>query len=202
MKDGIGNFIVHGKKDAVNPAKSGTKVAAHYPLTLGAGESRTIRLRLSDQPMQGTPRRRSADVFGKAFESVFKTRLQEADEFYAAVIPPSLDPDAASVMRQALAGMLWSKQFFFYDVGRWLKQHGIQPHKANPRSIRNDRWGHMVNADVISMPDKWEYPWYAAWDLAFHVTALTLVDAGLRQGAAGALPEVPLPAPQRPDPRL
>jgi hypothetical protein len=79
-------------------------------------------------------------------------------------------------MRQALAGMLWSKQFFFYDVGRWLKQHGIQPYKANQRSIRNDRWGHMVNADVISMPDKWEYPWYAAWDLAFHVTALTLVD--------------------------
>ena len=80
-------------------------------------------------------------------------------------------------MRQALAGMLWSKQFFFYDVGRWLKDHGIQPYKANQRSIRNDRWGHMVNADVISMPDKWEYPWYAAWDLAFHVTALTLVDA-------------------------
>jgi hypothetical protein len=80
-------------------------------------------------------------------------------------------------MRQALAGMLWSKQFFFYDVGKWLKQHGIQPFKANQRSIRNDRWGHMVNADIISMPDKWEYPWYAAWDLAFHVTALTLVDA-------------------------
>jgi hypothetical protein len=79
-------------------------------------------------------------------------------------------------MRQALAGMLWSKQFFFYDVGRWLKQHGFQPYQANPRSIRNDRWGHMVNADIISMPDKWEYPWYAAWDLAFHVTALTLVD--------------------------
>ena len=80
-------------------------------------------------------------------------------------------------MRQALAGMLWSKQFFLYDVGRWLNQHGVQPYKANQRSIRNDRWGHMVNADVISMPDKWEYPWYAAWDLAFHVTALTLVDA-------------------------
>jgi hypothetical protein len=104
------------------------------------------------------------------------TRLEEADEFYATVIPPSLKPDAAMVMRQALAGMLWSKQFFFYDVGRWLKEHGIQPYKANQRSIRNDRWGHMVNADVISMPDKWEYPWYAAWDLAFHVTALTLVD--------------------------
>ena len=175
VKDGIGNYIVHGKKDAVNPEKKGTKVSAHYPLTLGAGESRTIRLRLSDQPMKDS-QKAFGELFGKAFESVFKTRLQEADEFYATVIPPSLNPDAASVMRQALAGMLWSKQFFFYDVGRWLKQHGIQPYKANQRSIRNDRWGHMVNADVISMPDKWEYPWYAAWDLAFHVTALTLVD--------------------------
>ena len=175
VKDGIGNYIVHGKKDAVNPEKKGTKVSAHYPLTLGAGESRTIRLRLSDQPVKDA-KKALAEQFGKAFESVFKTRIQEADEFYATVIPPSFNPDAAGVMRQALAGMLWSKQFFFYDVGRWLKQHGIQPYKANQRSIRNDRWGHMVNADVISMPDKWEYPWYAAWDLAFHVTALTLVD--------------------------
>jgi hypothetical protein len=175
VKDGIGNFIVHGKKDAVNPEKKGTKVSAHYPLTLQAGESRTVRLRLSDQPM-GDSQKALGGHFGDAFESVFKTRLREADEFYATVIPPSFNPDAASVMRQALAGMLWSKQFFFYDVGRWLRHHGIQPHKANQRSIRNDRWGHMVNADVISMPDKWEYPWYAAWDLAFHVTALTLVD--------------------------
>ncbi len=115
-------------------------------------------------------------AFGSAFDAVFKARIQEADEFYATVIPPSLSPDAARVMRQALAGMLWSKQFFFYDVGRWLKQHGIQPYTTSPASIRNGHWGHMVNADVISMPDKWEYPWYAAWDLAFHVTALTLVD--------------------------
>jgi hypothetical protein len=175
VKDGIGNYIVHGKEDAVNPEKKGTKVSAHYPLSLGAGESRTIRLRLSDQPM-GDSKKALAGLFGDAFESVIKTRLREADEFYATVIPPSFNPDEASVMRQALAGMLWSKQFFFYDVGRWLKQHGIEPYKANQRSIRNDRWGHMVNADVISMPDKWEYPWYAAWDLAFHVTALTLVD--------------------------
>jgi hypothetical protein len=175
VKDGIGNYVVHGRKDAVNPENKGTKVSAHYPLTLGAGESRTVRLRLSDQPM-GNSQKALGEHFGDAFESVFKARLREADEFYAAVIPPSLNPDAASVMRQALAGMLWSKQFFFYDVGRWLKHHGIQPYKANQRSIRNDRWGHMINADVISMPDKWEYPWYAAWDLAFHVTALTLVD--------------------------
>ena len=123
-----------------------------------------------------TSRKALEELFGKTFESVFKTRIREADDFYGSIIPPSLTPDAAGVMRQALAGMLWSKQFFFYDVGRWLKQHGVQPYKTNQRSVRNDRWGHMVNADVISMPDKWEYPWYAAWDLAFHVTALTLVD--------------------------
>ena len=152
VKDGIDNFIVYGNKDAVNPENTGTKVSAHYPLTLGAGESRTIRLRLSDQPIKDASKE-FGELFGKAFESLFKTRLQEADAFYATVIPASVNPDAAGVMRQALAGMLWSKQFFFYDVGRWLKQHGIQPYKANQRSVRNDRWGHMVNADVISMPD-------------------------------------------------
>ena len=176
VKDGIGNYIVHGKRDAVNPGKKGTKVSAHYPLTLGAGESRTVRLRLSDQP-EGSAPRPLRGQFGKAFEAVLQARLQEADEFYATVIPSSLNADQARVMRQALAGMLWSKQFFCYDVGRWLKQHGLEPFKPNQPSIRNDRWGHMVNADVISMPDKWEYPWYAAWDLAFHVTALTLVDS-------------------------
>ena len=176
VKDGINNFIVHGQEEAVNPDQSGTKVSAHYSLTLGSGESRTVRLRLSDQPV-GDPKKAIDELCGKAFESVFEARLREADEFYATVIPSSFDPDATSVMRQALAGMLWTKQFFFYDVGRWLKDHGIQPNKSNQRSIRNDRWGHMLNADIISMPDKWEYPWYAAWDLAFHVTALTLVDA-------------------------
>ena len=175
VKDGIGNYILHDKKDAVNAKKQGTKVAAHYPLKLGAGKSSTIRLRLSDQPVKDA-KNAFGGLFGKAFESVLKTRLREADEFYAEIIPSSVGKDEASVMRQALAGMLWSKQLFFYDVGKWLKQHGIQPNKVNQSSMRNDRWGHMANADVISMPDKWEYPWYAAWDLAFHVTALTLVD--------------------------
>ncbi len=175
VKDSIGSYIVHGMKGAVNPEKKGTKVSAHYPVTLSPGESRTIRLRLSDQ-LTGDSQQAPGGAFGEGFEAVFKARLQEADEFYGTVIPPSFDPDASNVMRQALAGMLWSKQLFFYDVGRWLKQHGIQPYKTNQISVRNDRWGHMINADIISMPDKWEYPWYAAWDLAFHVTALTLVD--------------------------
>ncbi len=176
MKDGIGNYIIHGQQDAVNPEKQGTKVAAHYPLTLGAGESRTIRLRLSDQPVEDS-KKAIGELCGNAFASVLKARRQEADEFYAAIIPASFDADATNVMRQALAGMLWSKQFYFYDVTRWLKEHGIQPRKTHQRASRNAHWGHMVNADVISMPDKWEYPWYAAWDLAFHVTALSLVDA-------------------------
>ena len=159
------------------PRKKGTKVSAQYPLTLGCGKSRSIRLRLrSDQPV-GNPGTAISEQCGAAFETVFMTRLQEADEFYATVIPASFSADETNVMRQALAGMLWSKQFFNYDVGRWLKDRGIQPYKTNQRSNRNNRWGHMVNADIISMPDKWEYPWYAAWDLAFHVTALTLVDA-------------------------
>ena len=176
VKDGIGNCIVHGDQGAVNPQKTGTKVSAHYPLTLGSGESQTVRLRLSDQPVKDT-KKAIGDLLGIEFESIFAARVKEANEFYESIIPASFNHDQASVMRQALAGMLWSKQFFNYDVGRWLKDHGIQPLKANQRSIRNDRWGHMINADVISMPDKWEYPWYAAWDLAFHVTALTLVDA-------------------------
>jgi hypothetical protein len=176
VKDGIGNFVLYGQQDAVNPAKQGTKVAAHYPLTLGAGEAHTIRLRLSDQRMDD-PAKAIDELCGDAFDAIFKARIQEADEFYADVIPAALDADAANVMRQALAGMLWSKQVFHYDVTRWLNEHGIQPRKANQRSSRNDHWGHMINADVVSMPDKWEYPWYAAWDLAFHVTALTLVDA-------------------------
>ena len=110
---------------------------------------------------------------GSSFDEIFKLRLQEADDFYATVIPPSLGADETNVMRQALAGMLWSKQFFNYDVAKWLKQHGVDPSKSRQRPIRNDRWHHMNNSDIISMPDKWEYPWYAAWDLAFHVIALT-----------------------------
>jgi hypothetical protein len=109
---------------------------------------------------------------------MLQTRRREADEFYAAVIPASLDADAAHVMRQALAGMLWSKEFYHYDVDKWLEERGSDPFKATRKvAPRNDSWHHMYNGDVISMPDKWEYPWYAAWDLAFHVLALTLVDA-------------------------
>jgi hypothetical protein len=168
VKDGINNYIVHGRQSAVNPERTGTKASAHYPLTVGAGESRTLRLRLSDVAPAGNP-------FG-AFEALMEARRREADEFYASVIPASLGADAANVMRQAIAGMLWSKQFYYYDVDLWLTEHGADPFNPRRRAPRNDHWHHMRNADVISMPDKWEYPWYASWDLAFHVLALSLAD--------------------------
>ena len=174
VKDAIHRYIVNGSEEAVNPGKTGTKAAAHYLLTVPAGASEVVRLRLSNTTFGGSDR---TGPFGAAFQTVMKTRRKEADEFYATVIPPSLDADAANVMRQALAGMLWSKQFYNYDVDRWLSERGADPFKARRRAApRNDRWHHMQNTDIISMPDKWEYPWYAAWDLAFHVIALTLVD--------------------------
>jgi len=167
VKDGINDYFVHGRRDAVNPAQTGTKASAHFPLTVAAGESRVLRLRLADVESPVDP---------ASFDRLLIERRREADEFYASVIPSSLGADAANVMRQALAGMLWSKQFYYYDVDRWLEERGAGPFKPTRRAPRNDHWHHMYNADVISMPDKWEYPWYAAWDLAFHVLALTLVD--------------------------
>ena len=173
VKDAFHEYLVAGRKEAVNPERRGTKAAAHYELSIGPGESRTIRLRLSQAASAGATRR----AFGSAFETALQARRREADEFYGSVVPKSLDADAKNVMRQALAGMLWSKQFYNFDVDRWLEERGAGPAKRK-RGLerRNDRWHHMYNADVLSMPDKWEYPWYAAWDMAFHVLALTLVD--------------------------
>jgi len=179
VKDGINNFVVQGQTEAVNPKKTGTKAAAHYRLTVPPGKSETVRLRLSNVSPSGLDQAygKGNGAFGKHFDEVMQARRKEADEFYAAVIPGSLEPDAANVMRQALAGMLWSKQYFYFDVNRWLEERGSDPYLPSAkRAPRNEQWHHMYNADVISMPDKWEYPWYAAWDLAFHVLPLTLVD--------------------------
>ncbi len=178
VKDGINNCIIHGRHDAVNNEKTGTKAAAHYLLTIGAGESKVIRLRLSELAPIGATLSDNGRVrqFGSAFERVMADRRQEADEFYKSVVPSSLNADAQNVMRQALAGMLWSKQFYYYDVDKWLAEHGADPFNPRRSALRNDHWHHMYNADVVSMPDKWEYPWYATWDLAFHILALTLVD--------------------------
>jgi hypothetical protein len=179
VKDGIINFVVHGQADAVNPDKIGTKAAAHYRLTVAAGKHETVRLRLTTLApgAVGQYQGNGHGAFDKHFEQVIQARQKEADEFYASVIPRSLNADASNVMRQALAGMLWSKQFFYYDVNRWLEERGCDPYlPSSKRAPRNEQWHHMYNAHVISMPDKWEYPWYAAWDLAFHVLPLTLVD--------------------------
>jgi len=170
VKDGINNYVVNGNQGAVNPQKSGTKSAAHHQLQVGAGQTATIRLRLSD----ATP-----SAIGnpfKDFSEIMQARRHEADEFYKSITPTRVGEDEARVMRQALAGMLWSKQYFFFDVDKWLEEHGVDAIRPGGRLMRNSEWFHMVNQHIISMPDKWEYPWYAAWDLAFHTIALSTVD--------------------------
>src|SRR5205823_5488985 len=157
-----------GHKDAVNPDGVGTKVAARYALRIAPGASAVVRLRLS----------RNAQAAVGEVDQVLAARKREADEFYATVIPGSLSADARNVMRQALAGMLWSKQFYHYVVRDWLQgDAGTAPPPPERKAGRNADWGHLYNADVISMPDKWEYPWFAAWDLAFHCIPLALVDS-------------------------
>jgi hypothetical protein len=170
VKDGINDRVVHGARERVNTERAGTKAAAWYRLTLGPGESRAVKLRLSGAPP-------AADALGRKFDALFALRLTEADEFYATVIPARLSADAKTVMRQATAGLLWSKQFYHYQVSRWLEGDPAGPPPPNERQHgRNREWAHLYNEDIISMPDKWEYPWYAAWDLAFHMIPIALVD--------------------------
>ena len=178
VKDGINDCVVQGKQGAVNPEKRGTKVAAHYRVTIAPGQSATVRLRLTRQLAAGQSGKTTTTAcsFGAEFDKTLAVRLQEADEFYRSVTPPAVSPDAANVMRQAIAGMLWSKQFFFFDGDNWLDEHHSNPLHKGYRTARNSEWFHMLNEDVISMPDKWEYPWYAAWDLAFHTLPLAIVD--------------------------
>jgi hypothetical protein len=172
VKDGINDCIVDGVKEAVNPEHRGTKVAAHYPLTIGSGETVTVRLRFTDVEIP------TGKAFGAEFDQIFSTRQQEADAFYDTVFPKSLSSDARDVMRQTFAGLLWSKQFYHYVVKDWLEgDPAFPPPPPERKDGRNHEWTHLYNADVISMPDKWEYPWYAAWDLAFHCLPLALVDS-------------------------
>ncbi len=169
FKDGINDYIVNGADDAVNPAQVGTKAAANYRLTIGAGETATVRLRFTDK---------ESDKPFAGFDQIFAERQSEADEFYAGVIPDDLSDDGKNVIRQAFGGLLWSKQFYHYVVNDWLRGDPAQPTPPTGRlKGRNHEWPHLYNADVISMPDKWEYPWYAAWDLAFHCVPLALVDS-------------------------
>ena len=168
VKDAFHQYIISGHSEAVNPAKTGTKAAAHYVLDVPAGGSKTVRLRLVSTETK--------NPFG-SFDKTFKSRIADADEFYDRIAPNALNEDERRVHRQALAGLLWSKQFYYFDLEQWLREHKSHPLLESARhDVRNTDWFHMLNADVISMPDKWEYPWYAAWDLAFHTIALSLVD--------------------------
>jgi hypothetical protein len=178
VKDGINNCVVKGNQGAVNPEMQGVKVAAHYRVTIAPEKSATVRLRLTGQTAarKSGKSKTAPSCFGTEFDKTLAIRLQEADEFYRSVTPPSISPDAVNVMRQAIAGMLWSKQFYFFDGDSWLDEHRANPLQAGSRDFRNREWFHLINEDIISMPDKWEYPWYAAWDLAFHALPLSIVD--------------------------
>jgi hypothetical protein len=168
VKDGINDYVVSSRREAVNPNQTGTKTAAYYRVNVGAGETAVIRLRLNNTA--------SRDPFDKKFQQTVDERRQEADAFYQTMTPARVGKDAADVMRQALAGMLWSKQYFFYDTEKWLEEHGFYAMRPTPSHVRNREWFHIIGDHVISMPDKWEYPWFAAWDLAFHTLALSSVD--------------------------
>jgi Glycosyl hydrolase family 63 C-terminal domain len=168
-KDAFHEYVVRGNAERMNATREGTKAAARYVLDVPARGASVVRLRLAAKP--------AAAPFGKGFDAAVAERLADADEFYERITPRSLTEDERRVHRQALAGMLWSKQFYLFDVDTWLKEHEAHPLVGpQKRSVRNAEWFHMFNGDVISMPDKWEYPWYAAWDLAFHTIALALVD--------------------------
>jgi hypothetical protein len=170
VKDGINNYVVGGREAAVNPNHTGTKAAAHYQLRVGAAATAIVRLRLTNVAPGGE------EPFGRQFAQIIEARRREADDFYRAITPAGVGEDAANVMRQALAGMLWSKQYFFFEVDMWLREHGVDPFRPSSRQMRNGEWFHMISNHVISMPDKWEYPWFAAWDLAFHTIALAAAD--------------------------
>ncbi|NEO19283.1 MULTISPECIES: hypothetical protein [unclassified Moorena] len=168
VKDGINNYVVQGDNNAVNPSRVGTKVAPHYRFTIGAGETRVIKLWLSDAPNIPQP-------FGSEFSRIIATRRSEADQFYHAIAPSGLNNDQRNIQRQAFAGLLWSKQYYYYNVETWLKGDPNQPPPPPERlKVRNHQWNHLDNADILSMPDKWEYPWFAAWDLAFHCIPLAV----------------------------
>jgi hypothetical protein len=170
VKDAFHEYIVRGDLTAVNPAQEGTKAAANYNLLVQPGGSVALRMRFTNQAP-------SLGMLGDGFESTFRQRIAEADEFYALRLPRNVTPDCRSIQRQAFAGLLWNKQFYQYDVKTWLEgDPAMPPPPPERRHGRNHNWSHLYNSDVISMPDKWEYPWYAAWDLAFHCITLALID--------------------------
>lgn len=171
VKDGINDYLVSGRKDAINPEQRGTKCSAHYDLAIAPGETKIVRLRLTDKGNQ------TEALFGQEFDTIHRDRILEADEFYQRVCPFELSSDMRNVQRQAFAGMLWNKQFYYYVIEDWLKGDPAGPPPPPERKHgRNSEWVHVYNDDVLSMPDKWEYPWFATWDLAFHAIPLAMID--------------------------
>ncbi|GAA2903644.1 glucosidase [Actinoplanes cyaneus] len=177
VKDAVDRYVVHGETGAVNPGHTGTKVAADFTLTVPSGGSAAVRVRLGEEPATG--------LTEAAFDELIERRRAEADEFYDQALAAQLSEPQRQVARQSLAGLLWSKQYYGYDVERWLTGHGLDPLAAGP--VRNGEWFHMISHDVISMPDKWEYPWFAAWDLGFQSVALSMVDVGLAKSQLNLL---------------
>jgi len=197
VKDAFHSYLIQGNTGAVNPKQMGTKMAALYPVDLGPGESVILKLRLTDlDPLSGMSENATlvattvspahaeraegvppSNDFAEGFDAVFAMRQKEADEFYASRIPKEMSDDAKLIMRQSFSGMLWCKQFFHFDVRTWLNGDPAQPPPPRERlQGRNKDWTHLYNEDIISMPDNWEYPWYAAWDLAFHCIPIALID--------------------------
>jgi hypothetical protein len=170
VKDGINNYVVLGEQTAVNPTQTGTKAAAHYHFGIAPGANVNLRLRL----MNVLP---GPNLFGQTFDACISMRQAEADEFYSQHLAGCASPDACNIQRQAFASLLWSKQAYHYDVRTWLEGDPVSPPPPPEREhVRNYDWMHLYNSDILSMPDKWEYPWYASWDLAFHCVPLALVD--------------------------
>jgi hypothetical protein len=176
VKDAFHRYLIEDRQDLVNPTQTGTKAAFHQKLTVEPGRTGVLNLRLTAGEKTAPPR-----PFDD-FTAIFDARRREADEFYQSITPRSTSADAANVMRQAYAGLLWGKQYYAFDAIKWLDGHGAGPFAPSRREVRNREWSHMVNDDVISMPDKWEYPWYAAWDLAFQSVALAAVDVDFAKG--------------------
>jgi len=179
VKDGIDRYVVQGEKTAVNPRGRGTKAAGHFELQVAPGATEVLRLRFSNAtpPAPVPSYLREDGPFGTNFEQVFQDRRAEADAFYAGITPEGVNEEDSRIMRQALAGMLWTKQYYHYDLDEWLTEHGANPlTMTKRRKVRNINWFHMLHRDIISMPDKWEYPWYAAWDLGFQAINLAMVD--------------------------
>jgi hypothetical protein len=179
VKDAFDRYLIHDSREAVNPDRSGTKACAHYELAVGGGEAQVIRLRLTNAGPGGLTRAAvgvNGHPFGCAFDEMVKMRFRECDEFYAYITPQSISEREASIMRQGLAGMLWNKQYYYFDVHEWVKAHRADSNLAWKREASYKEWLHMLNGDIVAVPDKWEYPWYRAWELAFQSLALSVVD--------------------------